>query len=42
VIGFMTWIWISAMVILMGAEVNAEIEEESERRGLRPIRVAPR
>ncbi|MBV9882140.1 MAG: YihY/virulence factor BrkB family protein [Sphingomonadaceae bacterium] len=26
VIGFMTWIWISAMVILVGAELNAEIE----------------
>jgi membrane protein len=26
VVGFMTWIWISAMVILIGAEVNAEIE----------------
>jgi membrane protein len=29
VIGFMTWIWISAMVILMGAELNAEIESRS-------------
>jgi membrane protein len=27
VVGFMTWIWISAMVILMGAELNAELEE---------------
>jgi membrane protein len=26
VIGFMTWIWISAMVILIGAELNAEID----------------
>ena len=26
-VGFMTWIWISAMVVLMGAEINAEIEE---------------
>jgi membrane protein len=25
-VGFMTWIWISAMVVLMGAELNAEIE----------------
>jgi membrane protein len=25
-VGFMTWIWISAMVVLMGAEINAEIE----------------
>lgn len=33
VVGFMTWIWISAMVILMGAEVNSEIEEAGERQG---------
>lgn len=25
-VGFMTWIWISAIVVLMGAEINAEIE----------------
>ena len=27
VIGFMTWIWISAMVILTGAVVNAAVED---------------
>jgi membrane protein len=26
VIGFMTWIWISTIVILLGAELNAELE----------------
>lgn len=26
VIGFMTWIWLSLMVVLFGAELNAEIE----------------
>jgi membrane protein len=26
-IGFMTWMWISAAVIIMGAELNAEIEK---------------
>ncbi len=26
VIGFMTWIWLSAIVILLGAELNAEME----------------
>jgi membrane protein len=26
VIGFMTWIWISVMVVLLGAELNAELE----------------
>jgi len=31
VIGFMTWLWISAIVILLGAELNAEIEHQTER-----------
>jgi membrane protein len=31
VIGFMTWIWISAIVVLMGAELNAELEQQTER-----------
>jgi membrane protein len=26
-IGFMTWLWISAIMILLGAELNAEIED---------------
>lgn len=29
-IGFMTWLWISAAVIIMGAELNAEIEQAAE------------
>ena len=29
-IGFMTWIWISAAVIIMGAELNAESEEAAD------------
>ena len=29
VIGFMTWIWLSSIVILMGAEINAEIEHQT-------------
>ena len=29
VIGFMTWIWISAMVVLLGAELNSEIEHQT-------------
>jgi len=32
-IGFMTWIWISTIVILVGGELNAEIEHRSEREG---------
>ncbi len=31
VIGFMTWIWISSIVILMGAELNAELEQQTGR-----------
>jgi membrane protein len=27
VIGFMTWIWISTMVVLLGGELNAELEQ---------------
>jgi membrane protein len=27
-IGFMTWIWISTMVILVGAKINAELEHQ--------------
>jgi membrane protein len=29
--GFMTWIWVSAMVVLMGAELNAELEQQTDR-----------
>ncbi|WP_442935671.1 YihY/virulence factor BrkB family protein [Nitrobacter sp. NHB1] len=29
VIGFMTWLWISAIVILFGAELDAEMEHET-------------
>ena len=32
-IGFMTWIWISAMVVLLGGELNAELERQA---GCRP------
>jgi len=30
-IGFMTWIWISTMVVLLGAELNAELEQQTGR-----------
>jgi membrane protein len=30
-IGFMTWIWISAIAILLGAELNAEMEHQTAR-----------
>lgn len=31
VIGFMTWIWMSAAVILLGGELNAEMEHQTAR-----------
>ncbi len=31
VIGFMTWIWLSAIVILLGAELDAEMEHQTAR-----------
>jgi membrane protein len=30
-IGFMTWIWLSVIVVLVGAELNAEMEHQTER-----------
>lgn len=30
-IGFMTWLWISAIVILLGAELDAEMEHQTAR-----------
>jgi membrane protein len=31
VIGFMTWVWISVIVILVGAKLNAETEHQTKR-----------
>ena len=31
VIGFMTWIWISTIIILVGGELNAEMEHQTTR-----------
>ena len=31
VIGFMTWMWISTIVVLLGAELDAELEREAGR-----------
>jgi membrane protein len=30
-IGFMTWLWISVIVVLVGAKINAEIEHQTAR-----------
>ncbi len=30
-VGFMTWIWISATIMLIGAELNAEMEHQTKR-----------
>ncbi len=29
-IGFMTWIWISTIIVLLGGELNAELEQQTE------------
>jgi membrane protein len=29
VIGFMTWLWISAIAVLLGAELDAEMEHQT-------------
>lgn len=31
VVGFMTWIWLSSIVVLVGAELNAEMEHQTAR-----------
>jgi membrane protein len=31
IIGFMTWLWVSAIVILLGAEIDAEMEHQTAR-----------
>jgi membrane protein len=31
VIGFMMWIWISAIVVLLSAELDAEMEHQTAR-----------
>lgn len=31
VIGFMTWMWLSTIVVLLGAKVNAELEHQTTR-----------
>ena len=33
VIVFLSWLWITNIVILLGAEVNAEVERERQIRG---------
>jgi membrane protein len=30
-VGFMTWIWISSMIVLLGGELNAELEQQTWR-----------
>jgi membrane protein len=35
VVGFMTWMWISATIVLVGAELNAETERQTARDTMR-------
>jgi membrane protein len=36
VIGFMTWLWISATVVLLGAELDAEMERQRTAIDVKP------
>lgn len=38
IVGFLTWVWLSVMVILFGAELNREIERRSQPAGASPRR----
>ena len=31
IFGFMTWLWIAAIIVIVGAEINSEIEHQTER-----------
>jgi membrane protein len=31
IIGFMVWLWLSTIVVLLGAEINAAIEDQTAR-----------
>ena len=31
IIGFMTWMWLSIIVVLVGAKLNAELEHQTTR-----------
>ena len=31
IFGFMTWLWIAAIIVIVGAELNSEIEHQTER-----------
>jgi membrane protein len=33
IVGFMTWIWLSIIVVSVGAKLNAEIEHQTAREG---------
>jgi membrane protein len=36
IIALLTWLWLSAYVVLLGAEVNAEAERQTRRDSTRP------
>jgi membrane protein len=35
-IGLMTWMWLSAIIVLVGVELNSEIERQAVRGAPRP------
>ena len=41
-IGFMTWLWISFIVVMVGAEINSEVEREAKGAAPAAARTSPR
>ena len=41
-IGFMTWLWISFTVVMVGAEINSEVEREAKGTAPAAARTSPR
>jgi membrane protein len=37
VVGFMTWIWLSVVIVLIGAELDAAIEKQTSRESDRRV-----
>ena len=40
-IGFMTWLWISFIVVMVGAEINSEVEREAKGAATAGARTSP-
>jgi membrane protein len=41
IVGFMTWMWLSIIVVLVGAKLNAEIEHRTMREAKMADKIGP-